>query len=237
MSIINMASNNPFAGSTFFGKIDIDFEDLTEDFVNIGILRNFEPRVFMNYVDQAEWRDKWETYVQTVVLRKHRYKLVEKAIEYSTKAMQYYISQQRRPEEHKSVLDVWQLRIDYAKEILEDLTPFEPVQHTLTTQTEPEEKNPEFTLARQVLAIHYLLSHFGASDYDKTNVARFIQFLTGKELGAKNIVNTNIYKRLKNPFPKDNRTLKADLAFVRDHFEKIGLPDLALKLTKEIGTN
>lgn len=235
-SILNMAVNKRFPGSTYYEKIEIDFENLSDTFIDTYIIRNFEDRTFHNFTDQSEWRDKWRFGVLTEVLKKEQSKLVQKAIEYAEKSMQHFISQRRDIDLHKQILEIWRLRIEYAKELLEELQPSTLVDNHANQLQEVGERNPEFTTARQVLAIHYLLEHCGASGYDKTNVARFIQFLTGKETGAKNIGDTQIYKRLNRLFSTDNRTLAADLTFVRGHFEKIGLPDIAQKITKEINT-
>lgn len=101
-----------------------------------------------------------------------------------------------------------------------------------------KESNKEFTTARQVLAIHYIMEYMGVyQNTDKTEIARFIQFLNGKETGVSKINNTTIYKKLKSPFSRDNKTLEADLQFIRIYFEKLGIQSIFDKINKEIGSN
>lgn len=99
-------------------------------------------------------------------------------------------------------------------------------------------KNAEHTTARQVLAMHYILGELGvtAMSIDRTEIARFIQFLTGKELNAKDIKNTNIYKRVGNLLSHSEKSNEADLQYIRNYFEKIGLVKIAEKISKEIAS-
>lgn len=93
----------------------------------------------------------------------------------------------------------------------------------------------EFTTPRQVLALHFLLEELQVyKGTDRTQVARFIQFLTGKETGAKRIADTNIYSVLKYPFNKSDKKLKEDLTFVRSQFISLGLTNIIDKLDKKI---
>jgi hypothetical protein len=81
--------------------------------------------------------------------------------------------------------------------------------------SEASREHGEITTARQVLAVKYLLKHCGLdNDMDKTDIARLVQFLTGKETGAKSITNTNIYKSVKRDLPL------ADHQHVLRQFEK-----------------
>ncbi len=96
----------------------------------------------------------------------------------------------------------------------------------------------EFTLARQVLMVHYLLKNLGISpDINKTEIARFIQFLTGKELNSKNIKNTNIYKKVGSPFSLTDKATQKDLQFIRSYFENLGLNDIVNQINAEINSN
>lgn len=106
------------------------------------------------------------------------------------------------------------------------------LQNTVETKTEKK----EFTTARQVLAIHYLLQELKVSSntVDKTEIARFIQFLTGKETGVSKIKDTSIYKKVKSLLSKNDRQLELDLQFIRIYFEKLGLNDITDKINKEI---
>src|ERR1700757_359575 len=102
-------------------------------------------------------------------------------------------------------------------------------------QIDSKETNKEFTTSRQVLAMHYLLSEFRIyGRTDKTEIARFIQFLTGKESGATKITDTTIYKKVKSPLPKNEKTILSDLQFVRWYFEKLGLQVIVDKINKEM---
>lgn len=103
---------------------------------------------------------------------------------------------------------------------------------------EKEQKSvaPNFTTTRQVLAMHYLLDELKVTkSADKTEIARFIQFLTSKETGTAKIKDTTIYKRVKNPFPRSERTLQSDLQFIRSFYEKLGMSTIVAKINKEIG--
>jgi hypothetical protein len=92
------------------------------------------------------------------------------------------------------------------------------------------DKSKEFTTARQVLAIHYLLKYSNVKNVDKTEIARFIQFLTDKNFD-------NIYKKLQNPFKLNNKSLKEDLRFIRDYFERLGVLEVVKMINNEINVN
>ncbi|MDX1943186.1 MAG: hypothetical protein SFU99_21660 [Saprospiraceae bacterium] len=96
--------------------------------------------------------------------------------------------------------------------------------------------NPEFTTARQVLALYYLLNYAKATTAtaDKTNFARFTQFLTGKEAGNSTIRNTNIYKRWKDVFSNSERKNIQDLQYIRPFFEKLGLLEVVKMIDNDI---
>jgi hypothetical protein len=89
------------------------------------------------------------------------------------------------------------------------------------------DKSKEFTTARQVLAIYYLLKYCKVKNIDKTEIAWFIQFLTGKNFD-------NIYKKLQNPFKLNNKSLKEDLWFIRDYFERLGMQEVVKMVNNEI---
>jgi hypothetical protein len=95
----------------------------------------------------------------------------------------------------------------------------------------------EFTTSRQVLAVHYLMEELNVyGNTDKTEVARFIQFLTGKETGTAKISDTTIYKKLKSPLSKSDKNIEEDLRFVRTYFEKLGLTKISERINKEISS-
>lgn len=89
------------------------------------------------------------------------------------------------------------------------------------------EKSKDFTTARQVLAVHYLLKYANVKNIDKTEIARFIQFLTGKNFD-------NIYKKLQSPFKLNDKSLKEDLRFVRDYFERLGMLEIVKMINNEL---
>ncbi len=90
----------------------------------------------------------------------------------------------------------------------------------------------DFTTARQVLAISTLLSELNVNpnNSDKTEIARFIQMLTNKELGASRIQDTNIYKKYLSGTGKTDKNYTKDAEFVAGYFESLGLKELAKKL-------
>jgi len=91
------------------------------------------------------------------------------------------------------------------------------------------------TIATRVLAMHFLLKHCGISPVDQpTEVARFLQFLTGKETGAKRIQNTNLYKKVAHPFKEHDKTLLKELKIIREYFEKMGLDAIVKTIDGEI---
>lgn len=92
--------------------------------------------------------------------------------------------------------------------------------------------NKDFTTARQVLAITTLLSELNvnSNNSDKTEIARFIQMLTNKELGASRIQDTNIYKKYLSGTGKTDKNYTKDAEFVAGYFESLGLSNLAKKL-------
>jgi len=97
-------------------------------------------------------------------------------------------------------------------------------------------ENPEFTTRRQVLAVHYLLKAASFEDTDKSEKARFIQFITGKEQDTAKIKDTYLYKIVTNPFPMSDKQLNKDLQFIRTFFENLGLNGIVDQINKEIGS-
>jgi hypothetical protein len=85
------------------------------------------------------------------------------------------------------------------------------------TMEEQTKAKSEFTIARQVLAIKYLLNVANSkiNECDNTEIARFIQFLTGRELDNKVIKNTNIYKKVNINLQRPNKNTVKDLQFIR----------------------
>lgn len=92
----------------------------------------------------------------------------------------------------------------------------------------------EYSATSQILALEYLLDSLGVryGFIDKTNVVRFIQFITNRETG-KEAKNTNIYKQLW----KDRASLKPykeEVGAVSKLFEDMKLDDIAKKIRNSI---
>ena len=107
-----------------------------------------------------------------------------------------------------------------------------------STTNQPQEvsKNPAFTTSRQVLALYYLLNeidHKGMAQIDRTEKARFIEFLTGKNYD-------NIYSALSNPFKgldkKNPKKTLIDLEYISQYFENLGLQSIVTKIKNDSNT-
>lgn len=234
-SIIDMASNSPYPSSLYFGKVKIDFEGLPSDIVDGGIIRFFERRIFPNYPNISEWPRNWQKYLDTVP-SKYLLLTVQKGIEYGKLSFAYHVEHECRPQHFCEVHETWQRIIDYAEDIRDRIQPQDAAGNTTSQQTEQDERNPEFTTARQVLAIHYLLTYCNAPKVDDTVTARFVQFLTGKETGAKTIVNTTIYKRVRNMLSLSDAASTKDLQYVRNYFVELGISDIVKMIENEINS-
>lgn len=83
-------------------------------------------------------------------------------------------------------------------------------------------KKTEFTIAQQCLAIYYLLLSLDVkiSLVDKSNVARMIHLLAGKNVPSK-ISNSDVYKRVSKLLDKSDKGSLKDLDFVLSHFRKL----------------
>lgn len=96
-----------------------------------------------------------------------------------------------------------------------------------------EEDTKKNTIRQQVMAIHLLFQAFDCMNNDATQRARFIQFLTDKELGAKSIHRTSIYDVTKQPFAVSDKKLIDDLDKIRPYFVDLGLTQV-VKLIDEM---
>ncbi len=94
----------------------------------------------------------------------------------------------------------------------------------------------DFTLMRQMIAFKYLIKHFEhkSAGADITKLAEFARFLTGRELGAASIKNTNIYKFLNLPFRKLNSSQIRDYEFVINYFQDLGMNKIVNEMKSEI---
>ena len=72
-----------------------------------------------------------------------------------------------------------------------------------------------------------MLKYMQVKNTDKTEIARFIQFLTSKNYD-------NIYKRVLNPFNVNDKVFREDLRFVRGYFERLGLYELVKMINNEL---
>ncbi len=105
-------------------------------------------------------------------------------------------------------------------------------QSVARTEIETIKSNPEFTTARQVLAVHYLLQYAKTKNVNKTEIARFIEFLTGKNYDS-------IYKRVRDPAKSrketlgSSRELEKDMDYVKSRFERLGLTEIVRMIENE----
>jgi hypothetical protein len=220
-----------FPESRYINNIDIDFEGLPGYIVQKGIVWKFEVAEFHNDNEYNQWQADLLNFYKTIP-EQYIYLTVVKGIEYANKAYQFHKDNECRTPYNCRHNESWERRLAIMLQILNAIN-----KNTTDKEIHSEAedvKNGDFTTARQVLAIHYLLEYCQVKNVDNTTKARFIQFLTGKETGAKDIKNTTIYKRVAKPFSTDNKTLNADLAYIRGYFEKMGLSEIAKMITNEI---
>jgi len=89
-------------------------------------------------------------------------------------------------------------------------------------------KNPKFTTAQQVLAMHYIFENFQVRGVDQSAKARFIEFLTGKSY-------KNIYDAVCNPMATKSKDFrKKDLQFIRPFFENLGLTEIVKMINNQL---
>lgn len=101
--------------------------------------------------------------------------------------------------------------------------------------SDEEEFPSRHSLAKQVLAIHFMLKELGVNGVDEpAAVSRFVQFLTGKEMRSKRIQDTSIYKRVKSPFRNNDQFLLKELQSIRSYFESMGLDKILNQIDHEI---
>lgn len=101
----------------------------------------------------------------------------------------------------------------------EDLTDEEPLSDTAN----------EFTLRRQVLVMYYIDKAYQlSSGADRTNLARLVELLTGKNY-------KNIYDYVRNPFPnKTGNRIVNDLKYIREYFVKLRNEQIIALIDKDI---
>jgi hypothetical protein len=99
------------------------------------------------------------------------------------------------------------------------------------------ETGHEFTRARQLLAIHYLLQGgFGLGPHsgpDISSLARLAHLLTGTPYTS--LQNSEIYKKYRHmPNFKKGPGLIADLLYIRSYFAELGLDNVVKQIDNEI---
>jgi hypothetical protein len=229
--------SNPyhFGESQYLRKIEFDFEGLPPYIVQKAIIWKFEDSSLRTVDDYNGWKAGLLEFYRTIP-DNFVIPALTKGIEFGKKAYQYHLDNECSDKSKCSKNESWSRRIAMAEQLLSQLNDSlkETTNVEIATTTAQETKNPDFTTARQVLAVHYLLEYCKVRNVDNTVKARFIQFLTGKETGASHIKNTTIYKRVAKPLGNDNKTLNADLNFIRTYFESLGLSEIAKMITNEI---
>ena len=105
-----------------------------------------------------------------------------------------------------------------------------------TLNGDREVKMPWFNRNRQALMFHFLLISEGITrnEVNISDMARFAHILLGWDYT--NVLNTELYKRLKNPFNKDNKLLLDDLEFIKTQFEQIQHYKAVELIKKEIAS-
>ncbi len=85
-------------------------------------------------------------------------------------------------------------------------------------------KSKEYTTARQLLAIYYILQVLQIEEeyLNKTDMAKLVHLLAGEDLPANdNLDNSNIYQKVKNIFKANEKYAIQDLDFVLAIFKKL----------------
>lgn len=110
------------------------------------------------------------------------------------------------------------------------------IQQSSNTLENVEEKSDSVTTAQQVLAIKILFEYakIQKTTYDNSQLARFMQFLTGKELNNKVIASTNLYKQISDTENKTSKSRKKDLRVVRNYFSAMNLLDIVALIDEKI---
>jgi hypothetical protein len=123
---------------------------------------------------------------------------------------------------------------EYMKEFLEKYTSIlidayhnEAFHNTIDNYIPKDEilNSKEYTLNRQVIAINLLLASAGCANLDNIVKAKFIQFLTAKNLNTDKIKNTEIYTKL-----IANSLNKKDKEFLIKQFEPLKRDEFMYKL-------
>lgn len=221
-----------FTESRYINKVDIDFEDLPKYVVQHGIVRMFEEENFRSDSDYIEWQNKLVTFLKTIPSQ-NVIKALQKGVEYAQKVYFFHVHNECTNLDSCSSNQSWERRIAITEQLIEKILPKELVEDL--DKDETVGRNKDFTTARQVLALHYLLKQLGINMVDSpSSIAKFIQFLTGREANANRIQDTTIYKKVVKPFSLNDKTLKRDLEFLVPYFKEIGLAAVVKDIEDEM---
>jgi hypothetical protein len=127
--------------------------------------------------------------------------------------------------------------IGKCKKAIEIINSENKVSSNNTSFTEKSDKTislpqTDITLNRQFLALYYLLNEVDKETFarNKSEIARFIQLLTGKNYD-------NIYKLtkkpIKDPSERTSEKYQTDIQFVKESFLKLGLDKIARQIEND----
>ena len=228
-----LKSSLPFTESRYFSQVIVDFEDLPRYVIQRGIVWQFESERLHKDSDFIEWKQNYIEFLGTIP-PEHIMKTLQKGIDYARKVYQFHLDNECTNPGACSLNQSWERRIAMAEQILQELTKASD-QAGNSDEEEKQGENKSFTTARQVLAVHYLLKSVGLNPVDApAPVADFIQFLTRRELNAKRIQDSTIYKKVVSPFKHNEAALKKDLEFILTFFRKMNLDTIVAAIEKEI---
>ena len=89
---------------------------------------------------------------------------------------------------------------------------------------------------RQMIAFKYLIKHIEikSAGSDVTKFAELARFLTGRDLGASHIKNSNVYKFLNLPLRKLTNSQIRDFEYVITYFQDLGMTKIVSEMQSEI---
>ncbi|MEP6465850.1 MAG: hypothetical protein ABJB05_06075 [Parafilimonas sp.] len=217
-----------FPVSNYIDKVEIDFEDLPHYVIDKGIIRKFEGNRFNKESEYYEWQNKLIEFLNSIP-NNYRIKALSKGIEYGKKVLQYHFDKECNSRDNCVLNQSWERRIALAKDMFARAE--KQIKETEESKREtPTEKNKEFTTARQVLAMHLIFEYMQLkeTEIDKTDKAKFIEFLTGKDY-------KNIYDAVCNPFQTKQKKFRfEDLQYIRTYFEKLGFSEIVKAINNQL---
>jgi hypothetical protein len=217
--------------------IDIEFGELPPFVIDKVIVRHFEKRERMRNEKYEEWWNSLKSVLDTVE-PELRIPALAKGIEYGEKCLRYHKEEEACGAErgYCPADESWQRRLTIARDKLEEFKRTAADAIATSRQESPLDeaptRNPEFTTARQVLAIHFLLEYAKTPQTDKSHVARFIEFLTGKSY-------KNIYDAVRNPLgtKQTGKLREADLRYILKFFDNLGLTEVVKMINNELNSS